>query len=148
MTVARWNPIAEMDELFRRSLGSQYTPYARTTTGEAMAEADFVPAVDIRETVGSYEIEVELPAVDPADVKVDLREGVLTVRGERRRAEVPEGVKEHRVERRYGRFARAFVLPEDADADSIRAKARNGVLEISVSKRAEVQPRSIEIEVH
>lgn len=145
MTVVRWNPIAEMDELLRRSFGPQVN---RTVAGEAMAEADFVPAVDIRESAGAYEIEVELPAVDPAGVRVDLREGVLTVRGERPAAELPEGVKVHRSERRVGRFARAFVLPDDADADSIHAKARNGVLHITVSKRAEVQPRSIEIEVH
>jgi HSP20 family protein len=145
MTVVRWNPIAEMDELFRRSL---YPQTARGASSEAMAESDFTPLVDIRETEGAYEIDVELPAVDPADVKVDLRDGVLTVRGERRRGELPEGVKQHRAERRHGRFSRAFVLPDDADADAIRARARNGVLEISVAKRAEVQPRSIEIEVH
>ncbi|HSG90283.1 MAG TPA: Hsp20/alpha crystallin family protein [Pseudomonadales bacterium] len=145
MSTVRWNPIAEMDELFRRSLGPQWN---RPAAGEAMAEADFVPAVDIRESADAYEIEVELPAVDPAAVKVDLRESILTVRGERNRPELPEGVKEHRAERRYGRFARAFVLPDDADPDSIRARSRNGVLQISVAKRAEVQPRSIEIEVH
>lgn len=145
MSVARWNPVSDMDEFVRRSLGAQWN---RGLANEAMAEADWLPPVDIRESAGSYEIQVELPAVDPADVKVDLREGVLTVRGERTRPELPEGVRQHRAERRFGRFARSFVLPEDADPESIRARANGGVLEISVAKRAEVQPRSIEIEVH
>lgn len=134
-----------MEEALRRS---RVPRAARRVAGEAMAGADFVPAVDIRETPEAFEIDVELPGVEPADVTVDLHEGVLSVRGERRVAERGEDVKSHRGERRFGRFARTFLLPESADADAIRARATNGVLTIEVGKRAETQPRSIEVEVH
>jgi HSP20 family protein len=145
MTVVHWNRAREMDQALRRS---RVPRAARRVAGEAMAGADFVPAVDIRETEGAFEIDVELPGVEPADVTVDLREGVLSVRGERRRAKREQAARAHRGERRFGRFARTFLLPESADADAIRARATNGVLSIEVGKKAETQPRSIEVEVH
>jgi HSP20 family protein len=53
----------------------------------------------------------------------------------------------HRVERRYGRFARSFRLPEDADESRIDAKAKDGVLRLTLHKREQVKPRSIEVKV-
>ncbi|MEE4360061.1 MAG: Hsp20/alpha crystallin family protein [Pseudomonadales bacterium] len=145
MTMMRWNPIADMEALLRDPFGAQFR---RPASGESIAAADFLPPVDIREDDAAYVIEIELAAVDPKAVSIELKDGVLSVRGERARPEFDEGVRRHRSERRFGRFARAFQLPEDADPESIQAESRFGVLTIRVHKRAETQPRSIDIEVH
>ena len=145
MTLMRWNPVAEMEAFLRDPFAA---PGRRAEAGESLGAADFRPAVDIHEDAEAYVIELELAAVVPEQVQIDLKDGVLSVRGERPRPEFAEGVKRHRSERRHGRFARAFLLPEDADPDAIAAKARNGVLTIRVQKRAETKPRSIPVELH
>lgn len=136
MNMVQWNPWKEFDDLFTRLSGPP---------GESLARSDWLPAADIRESDKAYHIDVELPAVAPEDVDVSVRDGVLTVSGERRSESTSEEGKVHRVERRWGRFSRSFRLPENVDPDGIEARARDGVLYLTVSKRAEAQPRRIEV---
>ena len=142
MTVVRWNPIAEMEDVLNRAFA------APLSTSSREAGAGFTPRVDIVEGENAYEVSLDLPGVPVEAVSVEWREGVLRVSGERMAGERAEGDRVHRRERSAGRFARAFALPDDADPDSIRASASQGVLTIRIGKRAEVMPRSIEIEVH
>jgi HSP20 family protein len=141
MSIVRRNPGREFDDLF-----NLFSDLSRSNWGESMASSDWAPPVDIRETDDAYRIEVELPSVVPADVKVTVKDGVLVVTGERRYEKETEG-KVHRVERRYGRFSRSFRLPENADEANIQAASKDGVLTLTVHKRAEVKPRAIEIRV-
>jgi len=141
MAIVRWNPTREIDEFFNqldRGFGGW---------GENIATSDWNPAVDIHETDDAYQIDLELPAVQPSDVKVTVKDGVLAVTGERKFEKETKG-KVHRVERRYGRFTRSFRLPENADEGNIAANAKDGVLYLKVAKRAEVKPRSIEVKVN
>ena len=88
----------------------------------------------------------DVPGVDPADIEVHMDKGILTVSGERvseDRSDV-DGVS--RYERASGSFLRRFTLPETADADSIKAKSANGILDISIPKQAAVQARRITVE--
>jgi HSP20 family protein len=140
MSIVRWNPAREMDALFNQ-LDRGFAGW-----GENMASSDWNPAVDIHETDDDYQIDLELPAVQPADVKVTFKDGVLAVSGERKFEKETKG-KVHRVERRYGRFTRSFRLPENADESKISANAKDGVLYLKVAKRAEVKPRAIEVKV-
>ena len=103
------------------------------------------PPVDVMEADDHYRIDVELPAVEAKDVRVQVEDGLLTVSGEREQASVASGRTRH-AERRFGKFQRRFRLPEDADTDAIRAIAAHGVLAITVDKTAKSQPRAIEIE--
>jgi HSP20 family protein len=141
MSIVRWNPSQEMDEFFNR-----FADLSRGGWGENLASSDWSPPVDIRETETDFQIDLELPAVKPEDVKVTVKDGVLAVTGERKYEKETKG-KVHRVERRYGRFTRSFRLPETADESKIEASAKDGVLYLKVAKRAEVQPRAIEINV-
>ncbi len=102
--------------------------------------------VDIRETDEDYQIDLEVPAVQPSDVKVTFKDGVLAVTGERKYEKETKG-KVHRVEHHYGRFTRSFRLPENVDEGRIEANAKDGVLYLKVPKRPEVQPRAIEVNV-
>ncbi len=141
MSIVRWNPSQDMDEFFNR-----FADVRGNGWGESLASSDWSPAVDIRETDGEFQIDLELPAVPPADVKVTVKDGVLAVTGERKYEKETKG-KVHRVERRYGRFTRSFRLPETADEGKIEANAKDGVLYLKVAKRAEVQPRAIEVNI-
>ena len=106
---------------------------------------DWAPLADVSETEGEYLIKAELPEVRKEDVSVTVLDGVLTLSGERRQEKREETEKVHRVERRYGAFARRFALPEDADEQAIRAESRDGVLRVHVPKQkvAQPQPRQI-----
>ena len=81
------------------------------------------------------------------DLSVSLADGVLSVRGERKREPEPSEARVHRAERRVGRFERNFRLPEDADAGAIVANNRNGILYLRIPKQAASSPRNIEIKV-
>ena len=141
MSIVRWNPSREFDEFFNRFVGSR-----QGASDENLASSDWSPAVDIRETDENFEIDLEIPAIAAADVKVTVKDGVLSVTGERKYEKEVKG-KVHRVERQYGRFVRSFRLPETADEGRIQANSKDGVLYLKVAKRAEVKPRAIEVTV-
>ena len=107
--------------------------------------AGWTPAADVWETESAYRIDLEIPSVPAEAVEVSLDDGVLVMSGERSRAERAEGERNHRLERRAGKFSRRFKLPEDADAQAISARVVNGVLEVTVGKREESKPRRIEV---
>jgi len=115
------------------------------TRGEVTAAA-WAPAVDVREEDGAYVVHADVPGVDPKDIELDMENGVLTLRGERK-SEVKEGKDNyHRIERVSGTFYRRFTLPDTADAESISAKYTNGVLEVRIPKQEKVLPRRIEVQ--
>ena len=133
MNVVRWNPFAELDEFFGRRQG-----------GNGWVDGQgWRPAVDIRETDEDYLFEVELPAMNPKDVDVTLRAGILSVSGER--GAVSGDGQVHRQERLQGKFTRSFRLPTDADDEAINASAKDGVITIAVGKRSKAKPRAIEV---
>lgn len=140
MNIVRWNPFREIDQVFDR--------YVLPVPGSFVPNGhDWRPLVDIRETEEAYRVDLELPAVDPKDVGITFKDGVLSVSGERAFADEDESGRLHRSERRYGKFTRSFRLPEDADADAIRATAKDGVVSIAVAKSAKAAAREIEVEL-
>jgi HSP20 family protein len=129
-------------------LGGLARPAAGRPSGgrETMTTADWAPAVDIAETADEYLIHVELPEVGKDAVTVTAHEGVLSIEGTRE-LEQPKGLTYHRVERGHGTFARSFNLPENVEAESIRAEHRDGMLYLHLPKHKEPPPKSIKIEV-
>lgn len=107
-----------------------------------------VPAVDVRENTDGYLVEAELPGLTEKDIDVRVENRTLVI--ESRKEEKTEKKEEGRYvirERRESSFSRAFTLPEDADAESVQATFKNGVLELEIKKRPEAKPRSIEVKV-
>lgn len=104
------------------------------------------PAMNVGSTPKSVEIYVFAPGIDPSAIDVQVERGVLTIAGERKAEEIPEQATVHIDERYAGRFRRVVTLPEDADANAIAAKYRDGVLHISVPRKEAAQPRRIAIE--
>ncbi len=138
MSIVQWNPWREFDDIFGRVV---------RTPSEHLSGMEWLPAVDITESDSAYRIELEIPGVPTDEVEVSVKEGVLTVSGERK-FETENHGRKHRIERRYGRFSRSFRLPEDADENAISARARDGVLGLTVAKKEKAQPRTIEVQVH
>lgn len=109
--------------------------------------SDWSPPVDVIETEANYELRAELPGVNGNEVKVVVRDGVLTLRGERPAVPATEGTKVYLTERHFGTFQRRFSLPKDADGERVSAEFKNGILTIAVPKREEVKPKEIEVKI-
>lgn len=144
MSPKHWDPFREMEAMLRG-----WSPPATASprgAHETMTTADWTPAVDIAETADEYLINVELTEVRKDDVKISARDGVLTIEGQRP-VEQPAGLTYHRLERGHGSFARRFTLPEDVDADRIRAEHREGMLYLHLPKHKEPPTKAIHIKV-
>ena len=148
MTLVRWNPSRELEEMsdrLNRMFNRQSLPQANAK--ETMVVADWAPSVDISETDGEYQIKAEIPDVKKDDVKVTLEDGVLTIQGERKHEKEEKGKKYHRVERSYGSFVRSFTLPDLVDEEKVKAEFKDGVLNLRLPKSEKAKPKAIEVKV-
>lgn len=94
----------------------------------------FVPKVDIIEKEKAFEIYLAVPGMQKEDFRIDLKENVLTLSGERKLRKETEEKDYRSLETQYGAFTRSFVLPENVNAEKIEAKYNNGILEVLVPK--------------
>jgi HSP20 family protein len=112
------------------------------------ATATWIPPVDIHEYANRFELYVDLPGIEPADVELTLDDGVLTLSGARREQAMTKNDEDppaRRVERGYGNFHRRFVLPDTVDGEKVNASGKNGVLTVTIPKQAKAMPRRIQI---
>jgi HSP20 family protein len=141
MTLVRYQPwtfVSRLHQELDRALGND--------TDVASASVSWIPHVDIREEAERFVVVADLPGVDGKDIEITAEKGVLTVKGERRSEKKTSDEGFARVERASGSFLRRFTLPESADAEAIKATHTNGVLEISIPKRPQEQPRRITVQ--
>ena len=109
--------------------------------------ADFLPDIDLTSDEKNYVMKVELPGASPEDVDIKLDDGVLTISGEKKEETTDDKTKSHVKERRFGSFMRSMTLPEDADAEHISASSKDGVLTISIPRKAPEKPQARTITV-
>ena len=143
MAITRWDPFREVVSLQNR-LNSLFQDYGRSDT-EALSAASFAPPVDIYEDDQKLVLKLEVPGVKQDDLDIQVEGRTLTVRGERKFSSEEKQENFHRVEHRYGTFARSFTLPNTVDAENVKATYDAGVLELSLTKKAEAKPRQIKI---
>lgn len=103
------------------------------------------PAVNVWQGDDAVAITAELPGVEPTDIDISVKDNALTITGERKAPQVPEGARWHRNERGYGKFTRAVRLPFAASDDKVEARMSNGILRIVVGRPEEDKPKKIEI---
>ena len=112
---------------------------------EDMETAAWTPAVDIYETKDAIMVNVEAPGMSREQFAVEVKDDVLTLKGERPFEKDVSREHYHRIERTYGKFRRSFVLGMPVNNDGITASYRDGVLEIVLPKVEEAKAKKIEI---
>lgn len=145
MPMIRYNPFGTEEDfpaglrVFQDSLSRLFSePASRPWT----------PAVDIYETENELVLKADVPDIDAKNIGIQLENGTLTLKGERKFEEQKNGQKGfHRIERSYGTFVRAFSLPETVDGDKVKADYRNGVLTVTLPKKEVAKPKTINVEV-
>jgi HSP20 family protein len=106
------------------------------------------PKVDIVENEKDYSIHADLPGLDKKDVKIEIKDGVLSISGEKKQEKKEkEKGKYHYYERSFGSFNRSFVLADDIDEKNINAKLNNGQLELVLHKKEKIEQKAVEIKV-
>lgn len=146
MSLVRWDPWREMEELLDRY--NRAEGQLQSGGQEIMPKSDWSPRVDIAETDGEFIIKVEIPEVKKDEVKVTVENGVLMIHGERKQEKEEKGKTYHRIERHYGVFNRSFTLPGNVTSDKIKANFKDGVLAIEVKKVPEQKPKAIEVKIN
>ncbi len=136
-----WNLGDELGRLFW-GLGRHLPQTEEGTT------VSFVPAIDVLEDEQQMMIRAELPGLKREDIKIRMREGVLTLSGEKKFEHETKENNYYRIERSYGSFARSFTLPNTVDHGKIQATMKDGVLELRIPKKPEAQEQEVKIEVH
>ena len=118
----------------------------RFFTNPVSNEKSFVPQVDIAETDKAFELSFAVPGIKKDKIKIDLKEGQLTVSGERKFEEEKSEKNFHSLETRYGSFSRSFHLPDNINADKVEATYEDGILSIVVPKdEKKVQVKTIAV---
>ncbi|MGC1870290.1 MAG: Hsp20/alpha crystallin family protein [Acidobacteriaceae bacterium] len=145
MAITRWTPFQDMYTL-QNNLNSLLREVNRGED-ESLSSSAFVPPVDIYEDANHIVLKLEVPGMKLEDFNIQLENNALTVRGERRFEKETKEENYHRVERRYGSFARVFTLPNTLDSESVKANYDAGVLTIELGKRAEAKPKQIKVSV-
>lgn len=144
-SITRWDPF--------RNLASLQEQVNRLFEGNLSHERDqsaltaWSPSVDVYETENDLVIKADLPEVIEKDIDVRVENNMLTIRGERK---LEQRVKEEnylRMERSYGFFTRSFSLPNTVNTEQIQAQYSDGVLTVSLPKRAESKPKQVKINV-
>ena len=136
MKVTRFEPWSYVDLLHRDLRRSEASQEA----------ARWVPAIDIVEEKSQFTLRADLPGVSPEDVEITMDAGVLTLSGARTAEKHDDDTHLRRNERVSGPFFRQFNLPDSSDADNIKAKHSNGILEVVIPKLPEIAARRISVE--
>lgn len=142
MALIRWDPFQEMSALQERMnrLFSDVRAQA-PVRGEEIVQGAWIPAVDIFETNEAIVLKAELPGITAQDISVEVKDNTLTLKGEKKFEKEVKEENYHRVERSYGSFQRAFTLPGTIHQEKVKAKFKDGILEITLPKVEEAKPK-------
>ena len=146
-SVTRWDPFVELLDM-RKDLDRVFGSFfGATPAGMATTEGVWAPAVDIYENKDGFVVKAELPGMKQEDIQITIVDNALTLKGERRRENEVRDEGYTRIERAYGTFQRALVLPSVVDASKVRAKYKDGILEIELPKKEEAKPKEIKVQI-
>lgn len=139
----------DIDRLFDQAFrGFDIAPFGfNRSLLPRMNDGMIKPTLDLSATDKAYTIAVEVPGVDEKDVKVEVDNDTLTIRGEKKHEKEENDKNYYRMERSYGAFQRVLSLPEDADQAGVAATFKNGVLTVTMPRMAAQQANVRQIEV-
>lgn len=141
MHIMRWDPLRDITTLHSRM---------NDLFGDSLARAEgnfgnWLPPVEILEKDENLVMRAEIPGMSEKDIDLTVENGVMTLRGEKKREKELENDNVHRAERYYGSFVRTFALPTTVDTDKIRAAYKDGVLEVLLPKAETAKAKRIAI---
>ena len=142
--VMAWPPLDRWSSL-RDDLNSLFElPFWSSFARQGQLFGGWSPALDLYQNKDNVVGVVELPGMKKEDIEISLRDGTLTISGERK-SQTSNGEKAERTERYIGRFRRSVTLPTRVDADKISASYRDGILTVTLPKAEEAKPKQIEV---
>ena len=148
MSLVRWDPFSNIATLQGRINRLFEDAFPRTAQGdEDMAACAWRPMVDIYESEAGAVIEVDLPGVEKSDVAVEVKENILTIKGERRSEFPLDDDKYFRRERVCGSFQRSFAMRSMISPEQIKASFKNGVLTIKLPKPEHEKPKQVSVSI-
>jgi HSP20 family protein len=149
MPIVKYAPFADTEDfpvglrLFQDSIN-------RLFSDDGVKARPWAPAVDILETENELVLKADVPGVELKDIDIQLENGTLTVKGERKVEKDEKNKGFHRMERSYGSFVRYFTLPDTVDtvdAENVKAAYEAGVLTITLPKKEIAKPRAIKVQI-
>ena len=132
-----------VESLFDRVFGTSLVSYVMPET-----KGEFSPRMDIKETKKDFKIVSEMPGMDSKDIEVTVRDGMLTITGEKKVEKEEKETDYHHVERSYGCFSRSVSLPGIADIDKVESAYKNGVLTVTIPKTEKSIEKSRKIPIN
>lgn len=147
MRLVRWRPrtgLPVYHDYFDRQFDDFFGLKQR---GMDLENFDWTPSVNVEELEDTFEITAEIPGMKKEDIDIEVRDNVLTIRGERKFEKEKGDTNYHICERSYGTFQRAFTLPENVTTDDIEAEYADGILRLAIPRAKPEKPREIKIEV-
>ncbi len=147
MALVRWDPTRDLDVL-QTDMNRLFDAFFQGRGGNraaAGAVQRWIPPMDLIEAGNEYVLRADLPGLTRDDVEIEVKDGVLSISGERKSEHHDDGEGFYRVERSFGRFARTLDLPAGVNASAVTAEFGNGVLEVRIPKPEEHQPTKVQI---
>ena len=139
----RWNPIRWSPLRWMRGL---WDPFVRMAPLLKREPLRFLPDFEIKETNDAYLFKADVPGVKPADLDIAVWGNRLRVSGKREEEKEDKTDSYYACERSYGSFSRSFTLPEGADTNAVKADLSDGVLTLSIARKAGDHPKKIAVE--
>ena len=146
MSIVRYTPFADTEE-FPAGLRLFQDSINRLFSDDGVKTRPWAPAVDIMETENELVLKADVPGVALKDIDIQLENGTLTVKGERKYEKEEKNKGFHRMERSYGTFVRYFTVPDTVDAEHVHAAYEAGVLTITLPKKEIAKPKTIKVQI-
>jgi HSP20 family protein len=147
MPIVKYGPFSDTEE-FPAGLRLFQDSINRLLSDDGGKTRPWSPAVDILETENELVLKADLPGVAMADIDIQMENGTLTVKGQRKFEKDEKNKGYHRMERSYGSFVRYFTLPDTVDPEKVKADYQAGVLTITLPKKEIAKPKAIKVQVN
>jgi HSP20 family protein len=131
--------LAKMREEFDRVFNTSFEPLFGSSFSR------WNPALDLYQDKDQFTVVAELPGMKKEEIDISLRDGVLTISGERKREGSNDKDQGYVTERFFGKFQRSVTLPVAVDANKVKATYKDGILQITLPKAEEAKARHIEL---
>jgi HSP20 family protein len=151
MALVRWRPRREWDPFTDfwdlRDEINQLFNHALTRTTPTHAEVLWSPPVDLYVKEGNVVVTADLPGLSKDEIDISVQNGVLTIKGQKKREKEIKEENYYCVERSYGSFQRSIELPTDVDGSKVKATYKDGVLEVVLPQVESAKPKKIKVDV-